>query len=175
MFFAATHNFTSDTIVPKDYSADLKPTNGVVCTSEDIHCVRQNCFIGSVALKEFDYVSTIMCSEIAGTEAYKLRSLLMPMCSTVAWALFAKTIGLGLIFWKSTKNFNLSGAILLSNSALISQVSWGSPAVMRSLWSLYTPWILVATLISINYTKQLNYKLFEYIYVAPFIIDIFHK
>ena len=156
MTFAAMHNFTFDTLVKNlKFSDEVKTglitmkvvTDGTTCGSE----THLTCPLG---LNEFDYASTLTCSELVEQDAFTLGALAMPITPGAVCMLFALAISVGLILLARKKNQNLDfrGAVLLSMTALISQVS----SENNGLRSIYAPWMLLVTLISIIYTNTLQ-------------------
>ena len=158
--FAAIHNFTFDTALHKTLKT-VKRTHGSFTMKIQINIPRPG-FIGPLSLNMFDYMCTFTCPELEEQigRDFQLETLTMPVNSQVVWVLLiAATVWISLIFMQISNKMDLCGAMLLSFSALVSQVSSDSSRLMRNLRSIYVPWLLLTTLLSIIHTNMLQSRI----------------
>ena len=154
--FAAMHNFTMDTHMKGDAAA-LKPTTGIISMTKNIRCSLKTCTVGTLSLNEFNFLSTLTCSELVQPEyAYPLGSLRKPVSSRAFLILVLLAACVGLLFMSKSRKLDLSMAMKLAFTSFVGQVSLESTTVMTKLRSTYSPWTLLTTFIHTIYTNELQ-------------------
>ena len=152
MLFVAMHNITFDTNT-KPHT--VQRGNGLIAMRIVVDCVGSTCLRGPCSLNMFDWMRTITGAAVGDQgDSYKVKSLVKPLKRTIRWTLIAMAIGVGLMMTRKSKNLDLSAALLLSFSAIVSQAD-----ASRARRRIYIPWLLLTAFISIIYTSLLQSRI----------------